>query len=330
MVRVAVVGMGLMGMLHARIFQHLRDVEVIGAIDIDPDRRAEAERTLRVPAFRSLDEVLDSADAVSVTLPDHLHVKASCLALQQGKHVLVEKPLATTVEDATEILAAQTAPHRLMVGHLLRFDLRLLELKRRIDGGTLGEIQYFRIHRANTRGGIRRLGGRASVTAFLGVHDLDLMLWLTGASITRVAARGRKIFSGQWDLSVAHVDLSTGALAVVENHWLIHDAASRSCLAGIQVFGSRGTAAVDLSTDELELATDELGMSRRIDSRNWTHDGGITGGSLRRELEVFVEAIRAGTPMPVPGADGLRAVAALNLVEKALDSDKAVRADPIV
>jgi hypothetical protein len=87
---------------------------------------------------------------------------------------------------------------------------------------------------------------------------------------------------------------------------------------------------VDLSTDELELATDELGMSRRIDSRNWTHDGGITGGSLRRELEVFVEAIRAGTPMPVPGADGLRAVAALNLVEKALDSDKAVRADPIV
>ena len=150
------------------------------------------------------------------------------------------------------------------------------------------------------------------------------MLWLTGASISRVAARGRKVFTGQWDLSVAHMDLSNGALAVVENHWLIHDASSRSCFAGVQVFGTKGTATLDLSTDELELATDDLGMSRRVDSRNWTHDGGLAGGSLRRELEAFIDAIRDGKQMPVSGADGLRAVAALNLIEKALETDEPV------
>jgi UDP-N-acetylglucosamine 3-dehydrogenase len=327
MIRVAVVGMGLMGMLHARILQHVRGVHVEAAIDIDHERLSEVERTLGIPTFHSLDEVLGVVDAVSVTLPDHLHVDACCRALRAGKHVLVEKPLATTTEDAGRILGAQMSPNQLMVGHLLRFDLRLLELKRRIDGGALGEIQYFRIHRANTRGGVKRLGGRASVTAFLGVHDIDVMLWLTGASIARVAARGRKVFTGQWDLSVAHMDLSNGALAVVENHWLIHDASSRSCFAGVQVFGSKGTATLDLSTDELELATDDLGMSRRVDSRNWTHDGGLTGGSLRRELEAFIDAIRDGKPMPVSGADGLRAVEALSLIEKALETDGPVTSE---
>lgn len=324
--RVAVVGMGLMGMLHARIFSRMRDVEVVGVVDIDPARTALATAEFAAPAFRSLAEIIDKVDAVSVTLPDTLHVEACRLALRAGKHVIVEKPLATNVADCEAILAARTRPDQLMVAHLLRFDLRLRELKRRIDAGALGAIDYFRIHRANTRGGVKRLGGRASVTAFLGVHDIDLMLWLTGATITDVSARGRKVFTGQWDLSVAHMDLDNGALAVVENHWLINDASARSCFAGIQIFGSKGTAVLDLSTDELELATDELAATRRVDSRNWTHDGGVGGGSLRRELEAFVDAVRDGDPMPVTGEDGLRAVAALNRVEEALEKTARGRA----
>ena len=135
MIRVAVVGMGLMGMLHARILQHIRDVQVVAAVDINPERLSEVERALGIPTFHSLDEVLEAVDAVSVTLPDHLHVDACSRALRAGKHVLVEKPLATTADDAGRILDAQVSPNQLMVGHLLRFDLRLLELKRRIDGG---------------------------------------------------------------------------------------------------------------------------------------------------------------------------------------------------
>jgi UDP-N-acetylglucosamine 3-dehydrogenase len=165
---------------------------------------------------------------------------------------------------------------------------------------------------------VARLKGRVSVTAFLGVHDLDLLLWLAGGSISKVTAMGRKVFSGQWDVSLAHIALDNGILASVEDHWLINSASARSCFAGVEVFGNRGTAAVDLSTDELEITTDELGATRRIDSRNWTHDGGISGGSLRRELESFITALRDGTPMPVSGEDGLRAVAASNAVEAAL------------
>jgi UDP-N-acetylglucosamine 3-dehydrogenase len=197
------------------------------------------------------------------------------------------------------------------------------ELKRRMDAGQFGTIEYVKVHRANGRAAVARLKGRASVTAFLGVHDLDLLLWLTGGSIAKVQAMGRKVFSGQWDLSLAHLELDNGIIASVENHWLIHGASARSAFAGVQVFGDKGTASLDLSTDELEIATDDLGMTRRIDSRNWSHDGGLSGGSLRRELESWIEAIRSGGAMPVSGEEGLRAVVALNLVEAALEKQPA-------
>ena len=320
MLKFAVVGMGLMGMLHARILNSIRGVQVAYAVDISDARLADASSQLGVATTKSLAHVIDEVDAVSITLPDDLHVEACTLALAQGKYVLVEKPLATSAADAQKILDAQVAPHRLMVAHLLRFDLRLRELKRRIDAGQLGNIEFFRIHRANPRAAVRRLGGRSSVTAFLGVHDIDVMLWLTGAKVTRVSASGRKFISGHWDVSAAHLDLDNGALATLENHWLIHDSLARSCIAGVQIFGDKGTAALDLSTDELELATDELAATRRIDSRNWTHDGGVGGGSLRREIEAFVGAVQNGFPMPVSGEDALEAVAVLNKVEEALEA----------
>jgi predicted dehydrogenase len=310
--------MGLMGMLHARIFKTFREVEVIGAVDIANERLDLVRSELGVPTFRRLEDVIDAADAVSVTLPDEIHVGACTTALARGKYVLVEKPLATTAEEGRRILDAQIARHRLMVGQLLRFDLRLSELKRRIDGGQFGKIEFVKVHRANSRGAAARLKGRASVTAFLGVHDLDLLLWLAGGSVRKVTAMGRKVFSGQWDLSLAHLQLDNGVLASVENHWLIHSASARTCFAGVEVFGDRGTASLDLSTDELEITTDESAGTRRIDSRNWSHDGGVSGGSLRRELESFLTAMRDGAPMPVSGEEGLRAVIALNKVEEAL------------
>src|SRR4051794_40766288 len=144
--QVAVIGMGLMGMLHARILKSFRGVQLVGTVEIDEARRKAAAAELGVPGHGSLAEVMDRIDAVSVTLPDELHAEACCAALGAGKYVLVEKPLATTEADARKILDAQVAPDRLMVGHLLRFDLRLTELKRRIGAGDLGRVEFVKVH----------------------------------------------------------------------------------------------------------------------------------------------------------------------------------------
>lgn len=316
--KVAVVGLGLMGTLHSRILADLGGIDQVVGVEIDPDRATSAREELGIEVVERLEDVADEVEAVSVTLPDHMHVHAASLALQRDCYVLVEKPLATTTADCETILAAQKESGRLMVGQLLRFDQRTQELKRRLDAREFGPLRYIKIHRANSTAGGKRVGGRVSVSAFLGVHDLDLLMWLTGQDIVSAQAAGRQFFGSSWDLSIGHLRLTDGTFATVENHWLLHPAAARSCLASVQVFGERGMALLDLSTDELEVVNDDAPASRRIDTRNWTHDQNITGGSLRREIEAFIRAASTGSPMPVSGEDGFRAVRAVELLERAL------------
>lgn len=319
--RVAVIGMGLMGSLHARIYRDMQGVDLVATVERDPVRRDAAAREHGLPCHASLTEdLLDRVDAVSVTLPDHLHVDACVAALNSGVDVLVEKPLAATVSMAQDILDAEDKLQagRVMVGQLLRFDSRLRRMREILTSGQLGDLRYLRIHRANTVSTGERLGGVVPVTSFLGVHDLDLLLWLSDRSIVDVSARGTSVFGNVWDLSVAYLTLTGGVQALVENHWLIHDLSAQSCYAGVQAFGSEGTCVVDLSTDELSLTTSESARTRWIDSRNWTHDQNVSGGSLRAELAAFVNAVVTKEPMPITSHDGMRAVRAVEVVERAL------------
>jgi UDP-N-acetylglucosamine 3-dehydrogenase len=310
-------------MLHARALAATPGVEVKLAIDIDPVRRAEAE-ALGVPVGVSLDSVLGDVDAVSVCLPDHLHVETCVQALAAGCHVLVEKPLAPNVADAQVILDARKHPGQLLVGHVLRFDPRLQALHRRLRAGDLGTVHFIRIHRANSTAAAERLGGRVSVAAFLGVHDLDLLLWLTGERIERVVASGRSPVSATWDVCAAQIDMTGGTLALVQNHWVLHPAASRSCIAGIEVFGSDATAILDLSTQELEFTTDT--RSAFIDTHILGHDQEISSGALRREIDHFIECARGLASPLVSGEDAIAAVAAVDLVERSLASGSPVLA----
>lgn len=323
MTRVAIVGLGAMGALHARALAATPGVEIALAVDIDPARRAMIE-ALGVPTGESLDRVLDEIDAVSICLPDHLHVETSVKALAAGCHVLVEKPLATNPEDAQTILDARQHPGQLLVGHVLRFDPRLQALHRRIRAGEFGTIHFIRIHRANSTAAAERLGGRVSVAAFLGVHDLDLLLWLTGERIERVVASGRSVVSATWDVCAAQIDLSGGALGLVENHWVLHPAASRSCLAGVEIFGSNATALLDLSTQELEFTSGT--RSAFVDTHTLGYDQDISSGALREEINHFIDCVRGVSSPLVSGEDALAAVAAVELVERSLATGSAVSA----
>ncbi|MGD8214701.1 Gfo/Idh/MocA family protein [Aestuariimicrobium sp. Y1814] len=316
--KIAILGLGLMGSFYARILaDRLGPANVIG-VELDTER---AEAVARQTGITTTDDwrgLLGQVDAVAVTLPDHLHVAPTVAFLQEGAYVLVEKPLATSTEDCELVLKAQVAPGRLMVGQLLRFDPRTQELKRRLDAGEFGPLRYVKVWRANPTSGAARVGTRVGVSAFLGVHDLDLLMWLTGRDVVSANASGRKIFGDHWDISVACLELDGGLFAQVENHWLIHPAAQRSCLAGVEVFGEAGQALLDLSTQELEVVSDSAPITRRVDTHNWTFDEAMSGGNLRRELEAFVRAVERGEPCPVPGEEGARAVRAVELVEQSL------------
>jgi predicted dehydrogenase len=316
--KIAVLGLGVMGNLYVRILTDLLGAENVVGVEVDPERRAALATELGVEVVADWRPLVGQVDAVAVTLPDHLHVDPAVAFLQQGSYVMVEKPLATSLEDCQRILDAQVAPGRLMVAQLLRFDPRNQELKRRLDAGEFGTLRYVRIWRTNSTAGAARVGSRVSVSAFLGVHDLDLLQWLTGQEVVSATAAGRKFFGPHWDLTVATVELQDGTFALVENHWLLHPSAQRSNLSGVQVFGENGMALLDLSTQELEVVSDAAPQSKRVDTHNWTFDSHLSGGALRREVEAFVTAARDRTAVPVSGEDGARAVRAVLIVEAAL------------
>ncbi|GAA4898117.1 UDP-N-acetylglucosamine 3-dehydrogenase [Tessaracoccus lubricantis] len=316
--RVGIIGLGLMGEYYVRIVTDLVGPENVLGVEADRDRAEMMAAAHGITVTQTWQEIVGTTDAAIIALPDHLHTEPAVAFLQAGSYVLVEKPLATSLADCQTILEAQTEPGRLMVGHVLRFDHRIQELKRRLDAQEFGNLRYLRIHRSNSTMGAKRVGERVSVSAFLGVHDLDLLLWLTQREIRSVSATGKKIFGSHWDLSIASLELEDGTLALVENHWLLHPDAQRSALAGIEVFGDTGMALLDLSTQELEIVTDDNPRTKRIDTHNWTFDAAVSGGNLRREVEAFIAAARTGGPTPISGEDGMRAVEAVQLVEDAL------------
>jgi len=316
--KIAVLGLGVMGTLYVRILSDILGAENVIGVENDAPRRERLKKELGVEIVSDWRDVVEEVDAAAVTLPDDLHVEPTIAFLERGCYVIVEKPLATTESDCQRILDAQTGPGKLMVAQLLRFDLRTQELKRRLDAREFGQLRYVRVWRTNSTAGAARVGSRVSVSAFLGVHDLDLLLWLTGCDLRSVKAVGRKFFGDKWDLTIATLELDDGTLALVENHWLLHPAAQRSNLAGVQIFGEHGMALLDLSTQELEVVTDAVPASKRIDTHNWSFDEHLSGGTLRREIEAFIDAARNGTPVPVSGEEGTKAVRAVQMLEDSL------------
>src|SRR5690606_27989129 len=186
--RVGVIGGGLMGELHARAYAAHPGAELVGVVEPDPDRRHELREALGVPIQGSADELWDRIDAVSVCTPDDQHRAHVLAAFTHGVRVLVEKPLATTEAEADEILAARPDPSYLMVGQILRFDPRAQQAREVVRTGRLGELWSGRVWRCGSRSVGAKIAQRTGVDWFLGVHDVDLVHFVTGTAITDVRA----------------------------------------------------------------------------------------------------------------------------------------------
>ena len=193
-IRVAVIGAGFMGERHARIYAGLPDAELVAVCDVRETAASDLADRTGARAYSDFRQLLrrDDLDAVSVCTPDALHREPCELAARAGRHVLVEKPIATTVADAEAIVeAAARARVTLLVGHCLRFDPRYDQARQAVGRGELGILQTVYTRRANTVAAQDRLGGRCSLPLFLGVHDYDVMRWLTGSEVERGTAESK-------------------------------------------------------------------------------------------------------------------------------------------
>src|SRR5258707_9288953 len=180
--RVGVVGAGVMGSNHARLLAGLPDVTLVGIVDPLPEHRARATALAGCRAFASLEELFDEGvDAITIAAPTHLHHEISLACIMRNIHILVEKPVASTVEEGEDIVAAaRSAGVTLMVGHVERFNPAVVAIKQAITGEDILSI------------GITRVGpfpprmSNVGVVIDLAVHDIDLIRYFTESDIVEV------------------------------------------------------------------------------------------------------------------------------------------------
>lgn len=261
---VAVVGLGAIGAAHVDAVKKATATNLAAVVDVDRARAADVAARYGCQGFGSVTELLagSAVDLVVIATPDALHVESVKEVAAAGKHILLEKPIATTVEDGRAILAAvQDAPISFSVAHCLRFDPKYVDLRQRIRNGELGDLATVYARRQNQVGVVERLRGRVSSLLFLGVHDIDIVNWYVDSepvSVYCASAVGVMHAKGYDvdDVSFTTIRYANGAVGVVESGWLLPPTYPRSGHFELVATGSRGLGRLDEFDEGLWIANE--------------------------------------------------------------------------
>lgn len=311
--KAAVIGVGAMGRHHARIYDQMPRTQLVGVADVNAEAGRQIANLYHTIAYTDYRSLLEEAhpDVVTVAVPTEFHHRVALDALEAGCHILIEKPVAATEEQARELIErADVLGRRLMVGHIIRFDPAIQELKKRLEAGELGRIFQVRCRRLGPfPARIQDVG----VVIDLATHDLDMIRYLTGQEAVRVYAETeQEIHSAYEDLLVGTVRLADGTIGVLDINWV-----TPTKIRELTVTGERGMFLVDHLTQDLYLYENAEANSERWSTISLLR--GVSEGRmirypvhkyepLKAELEGFVQAVVDDTPVPVDGKDGLMAL----------------------
>ncbi len=326
--RAAVIGVGAMGRNHARVFNEMESARLVGVADADPATAERAGRVFHTPHFTDVARLLDETQpqVVALAVPTLLHLPVAREVLRRGIHLLVEKPLAFTVEEGAEIIRlAADAGVVLTVGHVERYNPAIVALKQRLAAGELGRVYQINARRLGPfPARVRDVG----VVIDLATHDVDIMRHLTGAEATRVTAEtARRIHTDHEDLLSGLVRFSDDTIGVLDINWL-----TPTKIRELLVTGERGLFHVNYLTQDLTFYENSVAPATWETIRNIT---GVSEGNMIRpriekteplqvELERFVAAATGQPADLVSGEDGLQALAVARALVAAGESGAVV------
>jgi predicted dehydrogenase len=295
--RVGVVGAGVMGSNHGRVLAGLPGVELVGIVDPMQEHRTRAA---------DLDGLLAAGvDAVTIAAPTHLHHEVALACIAKGIHVLVEKPIASTVAEGREIVdAARTAGVTLMVGHVERFNPAVATIKQAIKDEDILSIAITRV------GPFPPRMSDVGVVIDLAVHDIDLIRWFTESDIIDVQSQLASAVATREDIALLQFRTESGVLAHINTNWLTPFKARTVTVAtrGKYVMGDLLTRQV---TECFGFKTDGSYSMRHLPVGQ--------DEPLRAELLAFLLAVRSGG---VPAVTGEEGVASLEIAIQCLEAPK--------
>ena len=302
--RVGVIGVGVMGSNHARVLAGLPGATLVGVADPDRKQAEFVARTLGCRAVTDVEQLLElGIDAVTIAAPTHLHHDIALTCAAHGVHILVEKPIASSVEEGRGIIAAaRRAAVTLMVGHVERFNPAVEAIKEAIRNEDILSIAITRVGPFPPR--MSEIG----VVTDLAVHDIDLIGWFTDSEIVEVQPQLKSAIAEREDIALLQFRTASGVLAHINTNWLTPFKARNVTVAtrGKYVMG-------DLLTRQV---TECFGF-QPDGSYSMRHLSVGHAEPLRSELLAFLRAVRTGETPAVTGEEG---VASLEIATRCLAS----------
>ena len=287
--RVGVIGCGAFGQHHVRNFSEMPDVELIGVSDTDKAQLTLMKERFGVPGYKDYNSLLKcNIDAVTIAVPTTLHYAIAIAALEKGVNILVEKPIASTIKEATTMIAtAEKEGLKLMVGHVTRFEPTVMRLKTLIDNGYLGQLVSLSAKRVGPyHPRIRDVG----IIIDLGVHDIDTISYLYGERAQKVVAVAGSTIHTFEDYASILLAFESSKSGLIDMNWL-----SPHKVRKLTAVGTKSIVDIDY-----------LENSLKNYDKEWIRDAKIEGKEpLQTELEAFVTCVKEDTPVPITGEDGL-------------------------
>lgn len=324
----AVVGAGFIGELHARVVAESPLAELVAIVDVDKEAGHRVAAKFGVASSQSVDSICEdpNVDAAIVAVPDTAHEEPSIRLLQTGKAVLLEKPMAHTLDAALRIAeAARASQSRLMVGHLLRFDPRYAGAAANVAEGVIGLPLHVTASRFAFRHVGTRMAGRSSPCFYLGIHDIDAMQWVTRKRITRVFARAVKstVAGGSMpptdDAIFTTCELEDGVAGNLQFGWTLPNHSPSGINARLEVVGTLGVVNVGTRDHGLRVVA-TTGYSLP-DGLHWPEINGRIGGDLAEEVNHFLRSVCEDKDFLVPVADAVRNVAVNDAILRSVQSN---------
>ena len=319
MLKIGVLGAGHLGKIHIKCIKEIGNYQFIGFFDPDREIAETIEKEFGIRKFASVDELADAVDAVDIVTPTVSHFECASMALRKSKHVFIEKPLTTTIDEAKSLIElAEEANVKVQVGHVERFNPAFLAAMPFISNPMF--IETHRLAQFNPR------GTDVPVILDLMIHDIDIILSVVQSSIKKISASGVSVISDTPDIASARIEFDNGCVANLT--------ASRISLKNMRksrFFQRDAYISVDFLKKESEIVrmksvdgeddplaiTIDLGAGKGKKQISFEKPEIKPTNAIKMELETFYDAIINNSTPPVTIIDGYNSLElAYNIIEK--------------
>jgi predicted dehydrogenase len=297
-IRTAVIGAGYLGRFHTQKYAVLPNSELVAVVDLNPTTAHQVAEEYGIVALTDYRDLFGRVDAVSIVVPTCFHYEVAKDCLNQGIHILLEKPMTTTLAEADELIAlAKRYNLVLQVGHLERFNSTTIALQRILN--TPRFIESHRLASFNLR------GTDVSVVLDLMIHDIDIILSIVNSPVAEIQANGASVLTSDIDIANARIQFANGCVANVTASRV-----STKAQRKMRIFQQDAYISIDFRNKKLSVyrkGTKEMfpGIPEIISEDSCFEHG----DAIMAEIEAFLKTVRNGTKPSVSGEEGRQALA---------------------